>query len=74
MCGLGEAWAAGLKPLVDHQQPVKYKSTTVQTLWPARIATSSKERWIGAYFIGLTILGKLGCTIKKKKMQRIVNV
>ncbi len=67
MCGLGEDWANGIKSLADHQQSVKYKSATIKTLWPARKATSSKDRWIGAYSIGLTILGKQGCQIKKKK-------
>ncbi len=45
---------------------MKYKSTAMKTLWPARIATSSKDRWIGAYSIGLTVLGKLSCPIEKK--------
>jgi hypothetical protein len=29
--------------------------------------SSAKDRWIGAYSIGLTFLGKLGCSRKKKK-------
>jgi hypothetical protein len=33
----------------------------------ANTATSSKDRWIGAYSIGLTIPWKLGCPIRKKK-------
>jgi hypothetical protein len=33
--GLGEAGAAGLKSLVDHQQSVKYKSITLKTSWQA---------------------------------------
>ncbi len=40
-------------------------STTIKTLRPTHTATSSKNRCIGAYSIGLTILGKLGCPIKK---------
>jgi hypothetical protein len=53
---------------VDHRQSVKYKSTTIKTLWPACTATYSKASWIGAYSVGLTNLGKLGCPLKKKKM------
>jgi len=34
-------------------------------LWPAHAATSSKNRWIGAYSIGPNIPAKLGCPIKK---------
>ncbi len=67
MNGFREASAAGLKSLVDHQQSVKYKSTTIQTLRPAHTATSSKDRWKGAYSIGLTILGRFTCSMKKKK-------
>jgi hypothetical protein len=37
------------------------------TLPQARTATSSKGQRIGAYSIGLTILGKLGCQNNKKK-------
>ncbi len=62
-----KVWVAKLKSLVDHQQSVKYKSTTIKTLWPARTVTFSKGRWTGAYCNGLTIMGKLGCPIKKKK-------
>jgi hypothetical protein len=36
-------------------------------LWPTCTATSSKERWIVAYSIGITILWKLSCTNKKKQ-------
>jgi hypothetical protein len=70
MIGLGKALAAGLKSLVDHQQSVKNKSSTIKTSWPVCRATSSKDRWIGAYSIGLTILGKLDCPIKKKDKKR----
>ncbi len=42
-------------------------SFTIRTPWPAHTATSSKDRWIGAYSIALTILGKLNCLNKKKK-------
>ncbi len=65
---LGEAWAVGLESLVDCQQLVKYKSTTIKTLWPACTATSFKDRLIVAYSIGLRILGKLSCPVKKKKL------
>jgi hypothetical protein len=41
--------------------------TSIKTLWLAHTATSSKDRWIGAYSIGLTILGKFGCLTEKKK-------
>jgi hypothetical protein len=30
--------------------------------------SSTKDRWIGAYSIGLTFAEKLGCSIKKRKM------
>jgi hypothetical protein len=33
--------------------------------------TFSKSRWIGAYSMGLAILGKLGCPIKKKKKKKV---
>jgi hypothetical protein len=33
-------------------------------------ATSSKDRWIGAYSIGLTFLGRLSCLNEKRKMHR----
>jgi hypothetical protein len=39
-------------------------------LRPACTATSTKDRWIRAYFIGLAMLGKLGCPIKKKKKKK----
>ncbi len=52
---------------MDHQQSVKYKSTTIKTLWLARTVTSPKERCIRTYSIGLTILGKLSFLIRKKK-------
>jgi hypothetical protein len=32
--------------------------------------TSSKDRWIGAYSIGLTFLGRLSCLNEKRKMHR----
>ncbi len=41
--------------------------TTIKIFWPSSTLTSSKDRWIGAYSIGLTIPGKLGCLFKKKK-------
>jgi hypothetical protein len=38
--------------------------------------TSSKDRWLGDYSIGLTIPGKLGCPNKKKveieKLKRLI--
>jgi len=43
---------------MDHQQSVKYKSTTIKTLRPAHTATSSKDRWIMAYSTGITMPGK----------------
>jgi hypothetical protein len=49
---------------------VKYKSTAIKPSWPAHTATSSKDRWIGAYSIDLTIPGKLGCPSKKKRKRR----
>jgi hypothetical protein len=52
------AWIDCLKSLVDCQQSVKYKSTTIKIMRPARAATSSKDRRIVAYSIDLTILGK----------------
>ncbi len=62
---MGEARAAGPESLVDHQQSVKYKSTTIKT---SCTGTSSKDRCIGgAYSIGLNIPGKLICPNKKKK-------
>jgi hypothetical protein len=57
----GETSVGGLKFFVDHHQLVKCKSTITKTLWPALTGTSSKDRWIGAYSIGLTILWKLSC-------------
>ncbi len=67
---MGKAWAASLKSLVDHQQSVKYKSTTIKTLRPVRSVTSSKNRWIQAYFIGLTIPGKLGSPKNNNKKKK----
>jgi hypothetical protein len=49
---------------------VKYKSTSTKTIWPARTATSSEDKRIGAYSIALTIPGKLRCPNKKKKIKR----
>jgi hypothetical protein len=40
-------------------------STSIKTLWPAHTLTSSKDRQIGAYSSGLTILGKLAVQTKK---------
>ncbi len=59
--------AAGLTTLVDHQQSMKYMSTTIKTLCLTCTVTSSKDRQIGAYSFGLTIPGKLSCSNKKKK-------
>jgi hypothetical protein len=39
-----------------------YKSTTIKASWSACRAASSKDRWIEAYSIGLTIPRKLGST------------
>jgi hypothetical protein len=52
---------------------------SARTLWPAHKASSSMDRQIGAYSVGLTIPGKLNCTFKKKKKslrngQRVENV
>jgi hypothetical protein len=46
---------------------MKYRSRTFLTQWPARTATSSKDTQTGAFSIGLTNPGKLGCPTKKKK-------
>jgi len=35
--------------------------TSPETLWSAHTATSSKNKWIGAYSICLTIPRKLSC-------------
>ncbi len=64
---MDEAWADGLKSLVDHRQCVKYKSTTIKTSSPARMATSSRGRWIGAYSIGLTILESSVVQIRRRR-------
>jgi hypothetical protein len=40
-------------------------TTSIETLRPASTATSSKDRCIGAYSIGLTFAEKLGCLYKK---------
>jgi hypothetical protein len=53
-------------PLWITNKSVKYKATTIKTPRPARTATSSKDRWIGAYSIDLTIPGNLSYLIKKK--------
>jgi hypothetical protein len=53
---------------VDCQQSVKYKSTRIKTLWPVHTETSSKDRQIEAYSIGLTSEGKLSCPNNKKTM------
>ncbi len=62
---MGKPWGANLKSLVDHWHLVKYKSTSIKTLWPACTATSSKDRHIRAYYFGLNIPRKLGCPNKK---------
>jgi hypothetical protein len=49
---------------------VKHKSTTIKTSWPALAAIYSKERWIGAYSIGLIIPGKLGCPNNNNKKKK----
>jgi hypothetical protein len=55
MIGLGEAWTVGLKSCVDCLQSAKYYSSTpIKTLCPACTATSSKDRQIRVYSIGLT--------------------
>ncbi len=64
---MGKAWAAGLKSFLDHQQSVKYRSATIKTMWPVCAVTSSEDRWIGPYSIGLIILGRLSCLNKKMK-------
>jgi hypothetical protein len=59
--------AAHLKSLVWHQQSLKYKSSTINTMWQAPTTTFSMDRWISAYLIVLTIMGKLHCSNKKIK-------
>jgi hypothetical protein len=51
---------------------MKYRSGTILTQWPARTATSSKDRQTGAYSIGLTNPGKLNCPTKKKKSVALI--
>ncbi len=43
---------------MNRQQPVKYKSTTIATLWPTRTLMPSNGMWKGVYSIGITILEK----------------
>jgi hypothetical protein len=64
---MGEAFAADLKSHVDCQTISKILLlTSIKTLWPAHTLTSSKDRCLGAYSIGLITVGKLGCkTIRK---------
>ncbi len=71
---MGEARAAGLKSPVDHQQSVKYKSTTIKTSSAPRRVTSSKDRWIGAYSFCLNIPEKLGCPINNFKKELVNSV
>jgi hypothetical protein len=52
---------------MSNGSPTIYKSTTIKTLWPAYIATSSKHIQIGAYSTGLTIPRKLSSLIKKEE-------
>ncbi len=40
-------------------------STFFKTLWPACTETSSNDRWIGASYVDLTIMEKLGSPNKK---------
>jgi hypothetical protein len=43
-------------------------STPINVSWPASTVTSSKDKYIGAYSIGIIIPGKLGCpNVKRKK-------
>ncbi len=66
MSELGEAWAASLKSIKDCQESAQYCRQVLPRLCGHKsIATSSKDRQIGALLIGLTI--KLGCSIKRKK-------
>jgi hypothetical protein len=53
---------------------VKYKPTTTKNSWLAPTAASSKDRWIGAYSIGLTIPGKVGCPNNNKKNKKKYNI
>ncbi len=55
MSGLGEAWAAGLKSCIICQQSAKLSSSSIKTSQPARTLTSSKDRQIVAYYIGLSV-------------------
>jgi hypothetical protein len=73
MSGLGKAWVTGQKSLVDHQQEVKYKDTTIKTLCLACIAISSKDRRIGAYSIGLTIVENSAVQIIITKRRRRIS-
>jgi hypothetical protein len=43
---------------------VQNNSTTIETWWPAHTVTFSKDRWLGAYSIGLTIPWKLSCPMR----------
>ncbi len=63
-------WAASIKSREDHQQLVKYKSTTIKTSRPALTVTSSKDRPIEAYSISQTIPEKLRCLNKKKEKKK----
>jgi hypothetical protein len=70
---MGEARAAGLKSPVDHQQSVKYKSTTNKPSSSPHRVTSFKDRWIGAYSLCLNIPEKLGCPINNFKKTELFN-
>jgi hypothetical protein len=50
---------------VDCQHSEKYTQLP-SGLCGQHAATSSKDKWIGAYSIGLTIPGKLGCPNKEE--------
>ncbi len=55
---------------IPHGSPTISKmlsSTSTKTLRIAHPVTSSVDRWIQAYSIGIAILGKLSCPNKKKE-------
>jgi hypothetical protein len=58
---MGEALSTGPESLMDSEQSLKFKSTSIKTLQPAHTATSTQDRQIGAYSFDITIPGKLSC-------------
>ncbi len=46
----------------------------VKTSWPARTATSSKDRWTGDYSFGITNLGNSAVQLRRRRSRHFGSI